>query len=550
MTRHATIEARAWGIGAVAVSLIVAVPVAVIVTVSASDPGRAWDHVVETRLSAYATNTALLTVLAASLAVPLGVLPAWLLTAYRFPMCKALEWALLLPLAVPPYISAYAYTDVLQFSGPLQSWVRGVFGVDSVPWFPEPRSIVGASLVLACALFPYVFVAARQSFAAHATYTTRVARTLGCGPTRAFASVALPMTLPAILGGVALVVMETIADFGVAEYCAVDTFATGVYRSWLGLDAPGAAARLSLILLTIVTALLGLIHLVRSRLRSEHNAGTPHEVTPLRGLRSVLAIAVCATPITLGFMIPVATLIGIAWGNDSNDPTRDLVTHAANTATLATIAALCAVGLAVVSVYGRRVRPTRTVRLGARVAWLGYAIPGTVVAVGLLIPLTHADRVLAQLATVMRTDDTRAGLLLSGSVFAIVLGCQTRFLAVAISSVEAAFGRVGRSLDDAARTLGRGPTESLLRLHVPACRAGLVVAALLVFADVSKELPMTLLLRPFNFDTLAVRAHQFAAEERLAEASVPALGLVALGLIPVGILATTVTPRGRTAHDA
>ncbi|MFW5652491.1 MAG: ABC transporter permease [Planctomycetota bacterium] len=534
-------EERFWAFGVLVVMLLVVVPLGAVMLTAffEDDNAGAWMHLVETGLLLrYSLNTAILACAVTLAATILGAGPAWLLTAYRFPGSRLLPWAMLLPLAVPAYISAYAYTDLLQFSGPLRTMLRDTFGPNACAWMIEPRSIAGASAVLAFALSPYVFVAARQAFVAHATYSTSIARTLGRGPVNSFLTVALPLASPAILGGAALVLMETIADFGVADYCAVDTLATGVYRAWLGLDSPAAAARLSLVLLIIVLTLITAVHIARSRTAVPHAAATaPAEPLRLVGLRGLLATLACTVPVILGFIAPTVVLIFLAVNVRSDDATRAIVTNTLNTMSLSSFAAVIAVALGLITVYGRRVHPTPIVRGAAKLTLLGYAIPGTVIAVGVLIPLAAFDHQLNSAVAAIFGDDVRPGLLLTGSIIAITIGCQTRFLAVAVSTVDAAFLRVRPIVDHAARTLGAGPTATLCRVHLPICRAGLLTAGLLVFADVAKELPMTLLLRPFDFDTLAVRAYQFASEERLREAAVPALSVIGVGLLPVLVLA-------------
>lgn len=537
MTSKRTPAECAWGAGVLMVCLIVAIPFIAVVIAALGDGDGAWEHLLEARLREYAVNTLLLALLVTSGALVLGAAPAWLVTAYRFRGSGALAAAALLPLAVPPYMAAYAYTDLFQFSGAVRTALRNTFGPSPFGWFPEPRSLTGAAAVLSLALSPYVFVVARQAFAAQGVYATRAARSLGLGPVSSFVRVAIPLAAPALLAGTCLVLMETIADFGVADYCAVDTFATGVYRAWLGMDDASAAARLALVLLLAVMVAATAARVIRARVATPHTASSePIQPARLSGAFALAAASVCLIPVTFGFVAPVLTLSFLAWDHVVSGSASHLLEHAINSLTLAVIAGMVAVALAIVSVYGRRVHGGPIVRAASRLTLMGYAAPGTVIGFGLLVSLTAIDQMLNASARRVWGDDGSPGLLLTGSIFAIVLGCQTRFLAVSVSAVDAAFDRVRGAIDGAARTLGAGPTATLFRVHIPMCSSGLILGGVLVFADTVKELPMTLLLRPFNFDTLAVRAHQLASDERIGEAAACSLGVVALGVLPVALL--------------
>ena len=532
---------RGWSLAAVAAAGVVAVPLAAVLTIAlvgdAGEAGDDWRHLAETRLAAMAANTLILAAGVVGVSLGVGVACGWLTAACRFPGRRAARVALLLPLAVPAYLSAYAYTDLLQYSGPVQSALRDATGWTRRDYaFPEIRSLGGAVAVLSLSLYPYVYLAARTAFAESSAAATEASRTLGRGPWRSFLTVALPMARPAAAAGASLVLMETLAEFGAVDYFAVDTFATGVYRAWLGLGSPATAARLSACLLGLVAFAVVFERLGRRRARfhaatPRHNPAPPYALGPARG---TLALIACLTPPLLGFAVPAGLFAHMALTRGDARSAELFLGHGANTFALAAVASLVAVTLAVVLAYARRLRPTVPTRLGVRIAGLGYAVPGTVVAVGLLAPLAWLDHRLNDLTRLAL--DWRPGLVLTGSVAAVVIGYQTRFLAVALAMVESGLGRVRGSLDDAARTLGAGGRGVLFRVHLPLLRGSLLAAALLVFVDVTKELPATLILRPFDFDTLAVRVHQLASDERLEEASTGALAIIAVGLLPALIL--------------
>ncbi len=518
----------------------------VLASVFQSSDGE-WQHLAQTRLGDYVRNTLMLAIAVVTLALAVGSASAWLIETCDFPLRKTLRWMLLLPLAVPAYLSAYAYTDLLQFSGPVQSGLREAFDWGRRDyWFPEVRSVGGAAVIIALSLFPYVYVAARTAFAEHATAAMEVGRTLGRGPWRCFFTVALPLVRPALVAGSALVLMETLADFGAADYCAVDTFATGVYRTWRGLESPVAAAQLSAVLLGAV-AVLVLLDLLARRRRRFH--GVSRASRPVRRVRlgvvgSTAAVIVCGLPVLLGFIVPAGVFAHMAW-TSGDARAWEVVTHFGfNTLWLAAASGVVAGVLALLVAFGRRVSTSPGIRAAGRFAGLGYALPGTVVAVGVLVPLGRLDHGINDLTR--HLFDWRPGLILTGSVAAVMLAYQTRFLGVALGMIESGMLRVRQSVDDAARSLGTSGGKLLVRVHLPLLRGSLLAAMLLVFVDVAKELPATLMLRPFNFETLAVRVYQLASDERLEEASLAALAIIGVGLVPVIVLSTLL--ENRQAH--
>lgn len=519
---------------------LVATPLVFVVSKVGADTGGLWGHLASTVLPDYIRNTLWLGLGVATLTTVVGVGSAWLVTLCRFPGRRTLRWALLLPLAIPTYLGAYAYTDLLQFSGPVQSALRDAFGwsLRGDYWFPEVRSLGGAVVFLSLGLYPYVFLAARTAFLEQSVCVLEVSRTLGLGPWRSFGRVALPLARPSIIAGLALVLMETLAEFGTVQYCAVDTFATGIYRTFTLPDrhALTASAQLASCLLLFI-ALLLTVESVARRTARFHHTSTRYRNLPswrLRGVRAVLAAVACSVPVLLGFAIPFTIFLVETWRGGDPRARETFFEIGRNSFVLAAISAVLAVLLAMVVGFGQRLRTTPVNRLMARVAGIGYAIPGGVIAIGVLIPVTWLDlRLTHGLEGLLGRD---FGLLLGGTAVALVYGYQIRFLAVSLNFLQAGLTRVRPNLDAAARTLGATPARMLGRVHIPMLRGTLLAAGLLVFVDVVKELPATLILRPFDFDTLAVRVYQLASDERLDEASTGALAIILVGLLPVIVL--------------
>ncbi|MBX3675366.1 MAG: iron ABC transporter permease, partial [Burkholderiales bacterium] len=499
--------------------------------------GAAWAHLHATVLPDYALNSLLLVAMVAAGTSAVGVACAWLVTACEFPGRRVLEWALALPLAMPAYVIAYAYTDALQFAGPVQSALRAAFGWSAGDyWFPEIRSLGGAGAMFVAVLYPYVYLLARSAFLDQSPSLAEAGRTLGLPAWRAFFRVNLPLARPAIAAGAALACMETLADFGTVSYFGVQTFTTGIFRAWLSMGEPVSAAKLSVILLAFVAALLAAERLARRRARFHDAPSSRKRVrVPLSRGAGAAALATCLAPLAIGFAIPAAILARLAWGGGDEQFGERFAMLAANSFTVSAITAAIAVALAVVMAYGARISRGRLAAGVNRLALLGYAVPGAVIAIGVLIPAAKLDNLLGDAAASLFGIST--GLLLTGSLAALVYAYLIRFLAVALQSVEAGLSRITPAMEDAARSLGLGPAATLARVHLPMMRSSLVTAALLVFVDVMKELPATFVMRPFNFDTLAVQAYNLAADERLAEASTASLAIVAVGLVPLVIAA-------------
>jgi iron(III) transport system permease protein len=529
-------------VAAMLVAALVALPVVTVALhVFLPDEG-AWRHIARVLLPEYVGNTLMLVAGTAFGVLALGLSTAWLVAVCRFPGRRILEWALVLPLAFPAYVIAYTYTDLLQVSGPVQTFIRDITGWSARDyWFPPIRSLGGAIAMLSLVLYPYVYLLGRAAFVQQSSGILEAARTLGCGPWGAFLRVALPMARPALVAGVLLALMETLADFGTVAYFGVPVFTTGIYRAWFSLGDPVSAAKLSAVLLAFVFALVALERWNRGGMRF-HQVGAPaaeRKPYELKGGRAALAVGVCLVPLSFGFLLPAGRLAWLAWiGGDAQFGARYLGLLW-NSVSLAGISALVAVAAAVVVGYGLRLRPGAAMTLVHRVAGLGYAIPGSVIAVGVLIPLTMADHGLR--SWLYAWFGVEPGLILTGGILGLLFAYVARFLAVSLQSVDAGLARITPAMDDAARALGEGPGQTLRRVHMPILRANLLTAGLIVFVDVMKELPATLILRPFDFDTLAVQAYKLAADERLAEASTASLAIVVAGLIPVVLLARQVS---------
>jgi iron(III) transport system permease protein len=488
-----------------------------------------------TVLPDYVGTSLLVCVLVSVGVVSLGTVSAAAVTLFDFPMRRSLEWALLLPLAMPAYVVAYAYTDYLQFSGPLQTGIRAAFGLEGRV-FPEVRNIWGAACVFTLALYPYVYLLARTALSERANHLMEAARLLGAPLSRRILRVAFPLARPAIAAGTALALMETLADFGVSSYFGIQTFTAGIYKAWLVMDNRIAAAQLATFLLLVVVVLLATEQRAQSRLRfsiaSVDRHGSESQALRLRGLSAALAWTLCVLPVLFGFVLPVLFMLRALLQVDSvmDLPWARFLQWSINSVSLGGITALLAVGAALLLAAQARLHPNWLTRQVMGVVGLGYAVPGAVIVVGLLIPVGWVQATWPQ---------SGAGFWLTATVMGLVWAYLVRFVAVALQSVQSGYARVPASLDDSARMLGTSGFALLRRVHWPLLKKPLAVATLLVLVDVMKELPATLVLRPFNTDTLAVMAYQLARDERLGEAALPSLALVLVSLLPVILLSRT-----------
>jgi iron(III) transport system permease protein len=523
------LTALAWIVAAICVAPIAAAAVAALLGDLAT-----WRGLVDTVLPLYARNTLLLAGLVAAGTAALGTGAAWLVTMYRFPGVRAFEVLLVLPLAFPAYVLAYAYTDLLSHPGAVQTALRAVTGWGPRDyWFPNIRSLPGAALMLVCVYYPYVYLLARAAFGQQSASAYLAARTLGRGPWAAFVEVSLPMARPGIAAGVLLAVMETIADYGTVAHFNVRTFSTGIYQAWFAMQDRAAAAQLALCLLGFALLLAAAERIQRGQAQSYLRGARLAAAAPrsLAGWRGAAATTLCLIPVTIGFLLPAAVLATMAAGSGQSLADPRYLRFVGNSLTLAGAAALVTVAGAVVVGFRARMRPGRTSRALVLGAGLGYAVPGGVIAVGLLVPFAGLDNAIDAWARTRLGVST--GLVFTGSIGLLVLAYMARFMAVALNAFDAGLATVSPRIDAVARTLGRGPVAVLGSVHLPIVKGSILGAVLIVFVDTLKELPATLIMRPFDFDTLAVQAHRLASDERLAAAAVPSLVIAGLGLLPV-----------------
>ena len=507
-----------------------------------------WIHLINTVLFDYVSNSFYLLIGVSFFSLLLGVIPAWLVTMYRFPLSRYLEWALLLPMAIPAYIIAYSYTGAFDAAGPVQTYLREITGWQYQDyWFPEVRSLGGAIAMLSLVLYPYVYLLARAAFIEQSVCVLEVSRTLGCNAIDAFRRVALPLARPAIIVGLSLVVMETLADYGTVQYFGVSAFTTGIFRTWFGLGNSLAAAQLSALLLIFISVFLYLERNSRRQARFHHTSNRYSSLLQqkLFGIKSIVAFVYCVFPLLFGFVIPLYFLINWSLDTYADVLGSDFYHLLFNSLSLAALASALALLVALFMAYSNRNNRSVFTTLMVRFVSMGYAIPGTVIAVGILIPFAWFDNSLDAFLT--KYFGISTGLLISGTIFTLIFAYLVRFLAVSINTVDAALIKIKPVMDEVAKTAGISSGNIVRRIHIPMMRGSLLTALLLVFVDVMKELPATLILRPFNFNTLAVRTYELANEELLAEAAVPALAIVVAGIIPVIMISNSIS-RSRPGH--
>ena len=528
-----------WSAGALLIAAVVLTPILSVAWLAMAPSHGVWGHLAATTLPRYLGNTLLLMLSVGAITASVGTAAAWLVTQYRFPGARWLEWLLLLPLAIPAYIGAYAVTDLLDYAGPVQTLLRSAFGWQSARdyWFPEVRSRWAAIVVLSAALCPYVYLMARAAFREQSVCAHEVARTLGAGPWRRFSAIALPLARPAIAAGAAVAMMETAADFGVVDFFAVQTLTTGIFTTWLQAANAAGAAQIAGLVLLLVFGLTGLEKASRRKMRFYRTSRRqrPMEKLRLHGAWAWGATAFCLVPVLVGFVLPVSVIGTLAVRNAAEWADPALMRALGHTLLVAGTAAFVTVALALFMVYGVRLSGHSLPRALLPVTTLGYAAPGAVLGLGLLIPLGALDNRLAD--TILALTGHDPGLMLTGSAFAIVLAYVVRFFAIAQGAADGALGRISPSLPMAARSLGRGAGGTLRHVHLPLISGSVATALLLVFVDAVKELPATLLLRPFNFDTLATRVYNQASLERIGDAAPPAMLVILVGLAAVLVLA-------------
>ncbi|MFP6890661.1 MAG: iron ABC transporter permease [Nitrospinota bacterium] len=531
-----------WTLGVLLLTALIAAPLVTVFVLAASSSDNIWQHLASTVLPRYIRTTIYLMAATGIGTAVIGIGTAWVVTLCRFPGKRIFEWALLLPLAMPTYVVAYVYTDILEFAGPVQELLRHTFGWTSGRdyWFPEIRSLGGAAAMMTLVLYPYVYLLARITFLQQSVCVLEASRILGRGPWHSFFSIALPLARPSVVIGVSLVLMETLNDFGTVDFFSVETLTAGIYDVWLNMNNTAGAAQLAVVSLAFVLALIGIERWSRRSQRFYHTTTKYRSLPsyPLGGPRAALAFLACLAPILMGFMVPAGILLDYAARFYEESISANFLIYARNSLVLATISAVLAALLGLFMAYGVRLSRNPLMTAAARFASIGYAVPGAVLGVGVIIILGRADAALGGIGRNLFGIDAR--LLLSGSIIAVTYGYLVRFLALSYGSAESSLAKITLNMDGASRTLGLGPARTLKRVHLPRIRGSVLAAAILVFVDVMKELPMTLILRPFNYGTLATHVHQFASDEMLEESALGALMIVAAGILPVILLSATI----------
>jgi iron(III) transport system permease protein len=519
-----------------AITLLVVFPILTLLLLSLQGDVQIWQHLSDTLLLSYVLGSVKLLAGVLCLALPIGVGSAWITSQYNFFGKRVLTWALLLPMAMPAYIVAYSYTGLLDVAGPVQTVLRDTFNLSYGDyWFPEIRSEQGAMFVIAFVLYPYIYLLSRASFIEQSQNLRNAATLFGYSPLKSFLLISLPIARPAIIAGAALVAMETLADYGTVSYFGVQTFTTGIFRTWYGLGSIQTAAQLALMLLAF--AVCALYFEQQSRRKAyfyEASRTSKHQPIQLNGIAAALAVLICVIPLLIGFVIPNTQLVIWAVQHSSEIINAKFWQLVGNTLLLGFIATSAALVLAVLLSYAKRLTQNRFTHLCFQISSWGYAIPGIVIAVGILTPLANFDNALD--AMLSQHFGISTGLLLSGSVVALILAYLVRFLAVSLHAVNSGLEKVSPEMDRASRLLGSSSLSTLRKIHIPILKSSLLTALILVFVDVMKELPATLVLRPFDFNTLAVKAYELAADEQLAQAAMPSLAIVLAGIIPVVLL--------------
>ncbi|MDT3294751.1 iron ABC transporter permease [Shewanella sp. SP2S2-6] len=527
--------ARSWSLAGYAVATILVLPLIALILQALQPDEAVFGHLMATVLPTYIINSLLL-IFWVSLGALLLALPcAWLMARCEFVGRRYLQWALLLPLAMPGYIVAYVYTDLLDYAGPVQRSLRSIFGWSSPQdyFFPDIRTLGGAACMLSLVLFPYIYLLARTAFMEQSLSLAHASRIMGCSPWQSFWRLSLPMARPALAVGVALVAMETAADFATVNYFAVPTLTTAVYDTWLGYGNLTAAAKLSAIILLVVFSLIGFERFARRKqqLFQKQSRIQASDLYRLSTVQTAVALSFCATLLLLAFLFPFGILLSYAIGYFEQSWDESFWQLSLNSLSLALITSLICCLIALLLMFVRRISPRPSDALPSRLASTGYALPGTVLAIGVLVPLTMLDFAINDLADLLGLDGP--GLILTGSVVALIFAFCVRFVAIAIGSVESSYKRISPSLDMVSLTMGQGPRQLLQRVHLPLLGKGLFTGALLVFIESMKELPAALLLRPIGFENLATYVFQFVSDEKLEHGALAAIVIVLVGLVPL-----------------
>tara|TARA_R110001599_G_scaffold72476_3_gene201109 strand:+ start:2888 stop:4552 length:1665 start_codon:yes stop_codon:yes gene_type:complete len=527
-----------WLLSSTTIACLVALPIVSVIFLALFPEENAWPHLIDTVLPTYLKNTAILMMGVGTLSLLVGTGAAWLISMYDFPGKRWLSWGLLLPFAVPAYVIAYVYTDLLEFAGPVQSLLRDIMGWTSSQdyWFPSIRSMGGAIIMMSLVLYPYIYMLARAAFLEQSVSLYRVSRSLGTTPVGFFFRISLPIARPALAVGLSLVLMETLNDFGTVDYFAVRTLTAGLYDTWLNMGNLGGAAQIAVLMVFVVVVLISLERYSRRKQKQYHsrNQGDPIPTTMLVGLRGYTASFLIFLPIFLGFVIPFIILSKYAFDNFSVSWDSQFISYAFNSFALASTAAFITLVLGIILTYTKRLNSKPGTHLMVGVSSLGYAIPGAVLAIGIIIPFAAFDNLVD--GWMRDYFNFSSGLILSGTSFAIIFSYTVRFLAVSSGSVESSLSKVTPNMDMAARSLGLTQFQTLIKVHLPIIKKGALTGMLVVFVDCLKELPATLILRPFNFETLATQVYQFASDELIERSALSALIIVLVGIIPIILL--------------
>lgn len=537
MRRYRTRENLRWTFFNAVIVISLLLPLGDVLLNVFRDSEGLWAHLAETVLFRYTSNTAILAIGVVSVTVMIGVTSAWVVTYYEFPGRSIAQWALILPLAIPSYLLAYAVTDFFQYSGPFQAMLRRAFQWERGEyWFPAIRSLPGAICILSAGLYPYVYLACRTALFQLDSSLIESSRTLGAGMVKTLFKVVFPLISPAVFAAAMLVLMETLAEFGAVDYCAVDTFATGVYRTWLSHGSLVGAGQLSAcLILVVVLVLLVQRMIVGDRRISTSNVASVEVMRRKLGMVGKLSVTLIVWfPVVMGFIMPVSIFVDMSLENGDQRALELLGELGLNSIQVSVIVATICMALSFVLFSSLRRFPQTFNRIVVGGSGLGYSIPGTVIAIGCLSPIFFLEETVA--IWLLKLNGHDIGLWLTGSIAGIVFGCACRFVAVSNGMIRSGYERIPLALDDASLVLGRGPVKTLCNVHLPLLSSSILIALLMVFVDAMKELPITLVLRPFNFDTLAVRVYQLASDERLDEAAASALAIIFVGLIPVIIL--------------
>jgi len=550
INKYPTTLSKKWAFISGVIALLVSIPILAVLSSFFVSSGEIWSHLAETVLSDYISNSLLLIIGVSAGVVLTGVSLAWIITMCSFPGQKYFEWAAVLPFSIPAYLLAYIYTDFLGTTGTLQTALRSTFelGVNDY-FFPEIRSVWGAILIMILAFYPYVYMLARSAFLNQSVSLFEASRIMGYNSTQSFFKVALPLARPGIAAGLALALMETLNDFGTVQYFGVQTFTTGIYRTWFGLGERPAAAQLAGFLLLFIIALILLERWSRSKIKDQTNATNRFKRIQrfdLKGLKAFGAFLICSVPVLLGFVLPVVLLLSMFFNNLDSVNAR-FILYTLNTLSVATIAGLITISVALLMAYSSRLNPSKIIKGLNQFGALGYAIPGSVIAVGVLIPFGWIDNTIDSFAR--SNFDISTGLLLSGTLFAMIFAYVVRFLSVSYNGINSSLQKISPNIDEASRGMGYSFSQILSKVHIPILSGGLLSAFLLVFVDVMKELPATIIIRPFNFDTLAVQVYRLASDERLGESAGAALAIVLAGIIPVILLSKTITKSRKTEKN-